>query len=160
MGFDRGALNAVLLATTAGFTIGGAIGVVSPTFAEAGPSAPRSRPPATVVTDVDVLGADHMTISIRFSNTGPSVRHVAATDVSVSRGFRGSSRSRGFWCFRASRRTRSARRLSLMFLRLVLLLFFGCLVRCWRSDVVASGLRDRLMIEWRNPAIGATGSAF
>ena len=81
MGFDRGALNAVLLATTACF----AIGVVSPTFAEAGPSAPRSRPPATVVTDVDALGADHMTISIRFSNTG-SVRHVAAADVSVSAG--------------------------------------------------------------------------
>ena len=37
MGFDRGALNAVLLATTAGLAIGGAIGVVSPTFAEAGP---------------------------------------------------------------------------------------------------------------------------
>ena len=59
MGFDRGALNAVLLATTVGFAIGGAIGVVSPTFAEAGPAA-RSRPPATVVTDVDVLGSDHM----------------------------------------------------------------------------------------------------
>jgi hypothetical protein len=86
MGFDRGALNAVLLATTAGLAIGGAVGVVSPTFAEAGPSAPRSRPPATVVTDVSVLGADHMDITIRFSNTGRVVRHVAATDVSVSAG--------------------------------------------------------------------------
>jgi hypothetical protein len=85
MGFDRGALNAVLLATTAGLAIGGAVGVVSPTFAEAGPSAPRSRPPATVVTDVSVLGADHMDITIRFSNTGRVVRHAAATDVSVCR---------------------------------------------------------------------------
>ncbi|GAB3824735.1 hypothetical protein ACFPIJ_63665 [Dactylosporangium cerinum] len=86
MGFDRGALNAVLLATTAGLVIGGAVGIVSPTFAEAGPSAPRSRPPATVVTDVSVLGADHMDITVRFSNTGRVVRHVASTDVSVSAG--------------------------------------------------------------------------
>jgi hypothetical protein len=86
MGLDRGTLNAVLLATTAGLAIGGAIGVVSPTFAEAGPSAPRSRPPATVVTDVDVLGADHMSITVRFSNTGRAVRHVDAADVSVSAG--------------------------------------------------------------------------
>ncbi|MEV4516489.1 hypothetical protein AB0K00_47010 [Dactylosporangium sp. NPDC049525] len=86
MGFDRGALNAVLLATTAGLAIGGAIGVVSPTFAEAGPSAPRSRPPATVVTDVDVLDSDHMAITVRFSNTGRALRHVAAADVSVSAG--------------------------------------------------------------------------
>ncbi|WP_327004972.1 hypothetical protein OHA72_59910 [Dactylosporangium sp. NBC_01737] len=85
MGFDRGALNAVLLATTAGLAIGGAIGVVSPTFAEAGPAA-RSRPPATVVTDVDVLGSDHMAITVRFGNTGRVVRHVAASDVSVSAG--------------------------------------------------------------------------
>lgn len=86
MGFDRGALNAILLATTAGLAIGGAVGVVSPTFAEAGPSAPHSRPPATVVTDVDVLGGDHMAITIRFSNPGRVVRHVAAGDVSVSAG--------------------------------------------------------------------------
>jgi hypothetical protein len=86
MGFDRGALNAVLLATTAGLAIGGAIGVVSPTFAEAGPSAPRHLPPATVVTDVDVLGGDHMAITIRFSNSGRVARHVAAADVSVSAG--------------------------------------------------------------------------
>lgn len=86
MGFDRGALNAVLLATTAGLAIGGAVGIVSPTFAEAGPSAPRPAPPATVVVDVDVLGSDHMAITVRLSNTGRVVRHVAATDVSVSAG--------------------------------------------------------------------------
>ncbi len=86
MGFDRGALNAVLLATTAGLAIGGAVGVVSPTFAEAGPSAPRTAAPATVVTDVDVLGADHMAITVRFSNTGRAVRHVGADEVSVSTG--------------------------------------------------------------------------
>ncbi|MET7423208.1 hypothetical protein [Dactylosporangium sp. NPDC005555] len=86
MGFDRGALNAVLLATTAGLAIGGVIGIVSPTFAEAGPADPRPRPPATVVTDVDVLAADHMTITVRFSNTGTAPRHIAATDISVSAG--------------------------------------------------------------------------
>jgi hypothetical protein len=86
MGFDRGALNAVLLATTAGLAIGGAVGVVSPTFAEAGPSAPHRAAPATVVTDVDVLGTDHMTITVRFSNTGRGVRHVSAADVNVSAG--------------------------------------------------------------------------
>lgn len=86
MGFDRGALNAVLLATTAGLAVGGVIGVVSPTFAEAGPAAPQGRPPATVVTDVDVLGGDHMSITVRFSNPSRAVRHVAATDVTVSAG--------------------------------------------------------------------------
>ncbi|MEV0132676.1 hypothetical protein AB0H83_29970 [Dactylosporangium sp. NPDC050688] len=87
MGLDRGTLNAVLLATTAGLAIGGAAGIVAPTFAEAGPAAPhRSAAPPTVVTDVDVLGAGHMTITIRFSNTGHVVRHVAATDLTVSAG--------------------------------------------------------------------------
>lgn len=87
MGLGRGTLNAVLIATTAGLAIGGATGIIAPTFAEAGPSAPRrSAAPPTVVTDVDVLGADHMTITIRFSNTGHVVRHVAAADLTVSAG--------------------------------------------------------------------------
>jgi hypothetical protein len=86
MGLDRGTLNAVLLATTAGLAIGGAFGLVSPTFAEAGPADPRPRPPATVVTDVDVLTGDHMAITVRFTNTGPDARHVTPTDVTVSAG--------------------------------------------------------------------------
>ncbi|MDG6104131.1 hypothetical protein Daura_12170 [Dactylosporangium aurantiacum] len=86
MGLSRGTLNAVLLATTAGLAIGGAAGIVAPTFAEAGPAAPRHAAPPTVVTDVDVLGADHMSITIRFGNTGAVVRHVAPADLTVSAG--------------------------------------------------------------------------
>ncbi|MEV0562861.1 hypothetical protein [Dactylosporangium sp. NPDC050588] len=86
MGIGRGTLNAVLLATATGLAIGGVAGVVSPSFAEAGPSAPHRAAPATVVTDVDVLTGDHMSITVRFSNPGRAPRHVAATDISVSAG--------------------------------------------------------------------------
>ena len=59
MGLARDAFRTVTLAATAGLAVGGVLGVLAPTFAEAGPAAPHAAAAsgaAARVTSFDLLG--------------------------------------------------------------------------------------------------------
>ena len=91
MGLARDAVKAITLATTAGLAIGGVIGVLAPSFAEAGPAAPTAQTAQTAqgrvavqVTSVDLLGRDRLEVTVRFTNTGRAVERIDTADLKVT----------------------------------------------------------------------------
>ncbi|WP_432988581.1 hypothetical protein [Dactylosporangium sp. CA-233914] len=90
MGLARDAFRAVTLAAATGIAAGGAFGLLAPASAEAGATIPaRSTAtstaaprPAHVVTSVDLVG--DLEITVRFTNTGSTVRHVDPAAITVT----------------------------------------------------------------------------
>jgi hypothetical protein len=88
MGLARKATRVVTLAAAAGLVLGGAMGVLAPAFAEAGPAAVPARAHAAVggvtVTSVDLLGRDRLEVTVRFSNAGRTVESIDPARIDVT----------------------------------------------------------------------------
>jgi hypothetical protein len=89
MSLTRDIIRAISLAAAAGVLAGGALGVVAPDFAEAGPAAPRpviatGAPRPVIVTSLDLLAGDRLEVTLRFTNTGRTVQHVDPAAISVT----------------------------------------------------------------------------
>ncbi|GAA2395851.1 hypothetical protein [Dactylosporangium salmoneum] len=85
MGLAREAIRAITVAAAAGVAAGGALGILAPSFAEAGPSAPAPAQAApVVVTSLDLLGGRRLEVSLRFTNTGRAVEHLDPAAITVT----------------------------------------------------------------------------
>ncbi|UWP84882.1 hypothetical protein [Dactylosporangium fulvum] len=86
MGLARDAFRALTLAATAGLVVGGVAGVMNPPSTappSAGPSSAAGLAPVRV-TSVDLLGADRLEVTLRFTNTGRTVERIDAAAVQVT----------------------------------------------------------------------------
>ncbi|MER7004431.1 hypothetical protein ABT297_15485 [Dactylosporangium sp. NPDC000555] len=89
MGLAREIIRAITVAAAAGVAAGGALGLLAPSFATAGPAARPAPPPAqaprpVVVTGLDLLAGDRLEVTLRFTNTGPAVRHLDPAAITVT----------------------------------------------------------------------------
>jgi hypothetical protein len=89
MSLTRDIFRAISLAVAAGMVAGGALGVVAPDFAEAGPAVPdrviaTAAPRPVVVIGLDLLAGDRLEVTLRFTNTGRAVERVDPAAISVT----------------------------------------------------------------------------
>ncbi|UWZ38772.1 hypothetical protein Drose_11410 [Dactylosporangium roseum] len=91
MGLARDAFRALTLAATAGLAVGGVAGVMNPPSSAPSSSAPPSAAPSSAagpapvrVTSVDLLGADRLEVTLRFTNTGRTLARIDAAAVRVT----------------------------------------------------------------------------
>ncbi|MEV6926121.1 hypothetical protein AB0M46_16710 [Dactylosporangium sp. NPDC051485] len=85
MGTAREAIRVVTVAAAAGVAAGGALGILGPSFAEAGPPAPApARAAPVIVTSLDLLGGRRLEVSLRFTNTGRAVAHLDPAAITVT----------------------------------------------------------------------------
>ncbi|WP_432827099.1 hypothetical protein [Dactylosporangium sp. CA-092794] len=79
----RDALRAVTLAAAAGLTAGAALGILAPSFAEAGPATTAAPARPVIVTSLDLLAGDRLEVTLRFTNTSRSAEHVDPAGIGV-----------------------------------------------------------------------------